>query len=176
MPSASVSMGCRAILEAEQRQGAAVARRINAAGLALIKRFEGLRLAAYQDVAGIWTIGYGHTAGVGPGMVMTEAEADQALADDLEGAAAAVDDATQDVTTGDNQFSAMVALSFNIGAANFRGSTVLREHRAGDAQAAADAFLLWNKARIAGVLQPVPGLTNRRTAERQLYLAPDGTG
>ena len=36
--------------------------KINAAGLDLIKRWEGLRLTAYQDSVGIWTIGYGHTA------------------------------------------------------------------------------------------------------------------
>lgn len=147
-----------------------MAREIDAAGLALIKRFEGLRLEAYQDVAGIWTIGYGHTRGVVPGMTITEAQADQALADDLGGAEAVVDDATADVATGDNQFSAMVSLCFNIGSANFRASTVLREHRAGAFAAAADAFLMWNKTHVDGVLQEVAGLTDRRTAERALYL------
>ncbi len=147
-----------------------MAREIDAAGLALIKRFEGLRLEAYQDVAGIWTIGYGHTRGVVPGMTITEAQADQALADDLGGAEAVVDDATADVATGDNRFSAMVSLCFNIGSANFRASTVLREHRAGAFAAAADAFLMWNKTHVDGVLQEVAGLTDRRTAERALYL------
>ena len=149
-----------------------MARTIDDAGLALIKQFEGLRLDAYQDVAGIWTIGYGHTRGVFPGMTMTEAAADQALADDLQGAEAVVDDATGDVATGDNQFSAMVALCFNIGSANFRASTVLRQHCAGDFPDAADAFLMWNKTHVGGVLQEVAGLTNRRTAERALYLQP----
>jgi lysozyme len=147
-----------------------MAREIDAAGLALIKNFEGLRLVAYQDVAGIWTIGYGHTRGVFPGMTMTEAEAEQALLDDLGGAEAVVEDATAGASTGDNQFAAMVSLCFNIGAANFRGSTVLRQHRAGEFAAAADAFLLWNKAHIGGVLSEVAGLTARRTAERALYL------
>jgi lysozyme len=150
-----------------------MAREIDAAGLALIKNFEGLRLAAYQDVAGIWTIGYGHTRGVFPGMTMTEAEADQALLDDLAGAEAVVEDATAGASTGDNQFAAMVALCFNIGAANFRGSTVLRQHCAGEFAGAADAFLLWNKAHIGGVLGEVAGLTARRTAERALYLEPE---
>lgn len=150
-----------------------MAREIDQAGLDLIKQFEGLSLDAYQDVAGIWTIGYGHIRGVFPGMTMTQAEADQALADDLQGAEAVVDGATGDVATGDNQFSAMVALCFNIGSANFRGSTVLRQHRAGNPQQAADAFLMWNKAHVGGVLQPVAGLTNRRTAERALYLRPE---
>jgi lysozyme len=147
-----------------------VPRTINDAGLDLIKHFEGCRLTAYQDVAGIWTIGYGHTAGVSEGLVFTQAQADQALLDDLTDAEAAVDSAVQDVATTDNQFAAMVSLCYNIGAGNFADSTVLREHRAGRTQQAADAFLLWNKATIDGVLQVVTGLTNRREAERTLYL------
>ncbi|HEX8166437.1 MAG TPA: lysozyme [Beijerinckiaceae bacterium] len=145
-------------------------RAINRAGLDLIEHFEGLRLDAYQDVAGIWTIGYGHTRGVHPGMVMTKAEAEQALEDDLSTAQTAVENATSDAETTDNQFSAMVSLCFNIGSANFRTSSVLRNHLAGDFQGAADAFLLWNKATIHGVRQEVAGLTRRRSAERELYL------
>ena len=147
-----------------------VPRTINDAGLDLIKHFEGCRLTAYQDVAGIWTIGYGHTAGVSEGLVFTQAQADQALLDDLTDAEAAVDSAVQDVPTTDNQFAAMVSLCYNIGAGNFADSTVLREHRTGRTQQAANAFLLWNKATIDGVLQVVTGLTNRREAERTLYL------
>jgi lysozyme len=149
-----------------------MARVTNDLGLALIKRFEGLKLDAYQDVAGIWTIGYGHTRGVTPGMHISEDEAEQALKDDLHGAENAVDTAVGAAATNDNQFSAMASLCFNIGSANFRSSTVLKQHLAGNATAAADAFLLWNKARINGVLEPVTGLTNRRSAERTLYLTP----
>jgi len=64
----------------------------------------------------------------------------------------------------------MVSLCYNIGAGAFAGSTVLREHCAGAYQAAADAFLMWNKATIDGVLKEVAGLTRRRQAERTLYL------
>jgi lysozyme len=147
-----------------------MARVTNDQGLALIKRFEGLKLDAYQDVAGIWTIGYGHTRGVTPGMHISEDEAEQALKDDLHGAENTVDTAVGGAPTNDNQFSAMASLCFNIGSANFRSSTVLQQHLAGNATTAADAFLLWNKARINGVLESVTGLTNRRTAERTLYL------
>ncbi len=118
---------------------------INDAGLALIKRFEGLQLTAYQDVAGIWTIGYGHTRGVYPGMTMTEAEADAALQDDLAGAERAINSAVAGHATTPNQFAAMVSLCYNIGSGNFRSSTVLRQHLAGNYPAAADAFLLWDK-------------------------------
>ena len=46
-------------------------------GIALIKEFEGLRLKAYKCPGGVWTIGYGHTTGVKPGMVITEAQAEE---------------------------------------------------------------------------------------------------
>jgi len=144
----------------------------NPAGLALIERFEGLRLDAYQDVAGIWTIGYGHTGDVCSGMIITLEQAQQFLQADLSIAEDAVGQATSDAPTNANQYSAMVSLCYNIGSENFRSSTALREHLLGDYQAAADAFLLWNKATINGVLETVRGLTARRTAERQLYLQP----
>jgi len=147
-----------------------MARKINYAGLNVIKQYEGCRLSAYQDVAGIWTIGYGHIKGVQAGMQMTQEQADQALADDLAGAENAVENATQGVSTTDSQFGAMVSLCFNIGSGNFRQSSVLREHRAGNTAAAGEAFLAWNKAHVNGQLQEVAGLTRRRQVERQLYL------
>jgi lysozyme len=153
-----------------QRTETNVPRTVNQTGLTLIKRFEGLKLDAYLDVAGNWTIGYGHTRGVHAGMYLSEAEAQQVLEGDLRGVEAAVGAAVAGSPTNDNQFSAMVALCFNIGAANFRASTVLREHCLGQTQQAADGFLMWNKARINNVLQPVAGLSNRRDAERALYM------
>ena len=100
-----------------------VARTINAAGLNLIMSFEGCILTAYQDVAGIWTIGYGHTRGVTAGMVFTQDQADQALADDLLSTETAVRTAVAAVNTSDNQFAAMVSLTYNIGSGNFASST-----------------------------------------------------
>ena len=147
-----------------------MSRKTNDRGVALIKEFEGIKLDAYQDVAGIWTIGYGHIKGVTPGMHISMEEAERTLKDDLGGTEAAVDDATKGAATTDNQFAAMVAFAFNVGTANFRQSTLLKDHLAGKYQDAADAFLLWNKARVGGVLQPVAGLTRRRSAERELYL------
>ena len=58
-------------------------RKIGQAGLALIKQFEGCRLAAYQCSAGVWTIGYGHTAGVHKGMKITQAQAEEYLKHDV---------------------------------------------------------------------------------------------
>jgi lysozyme len=149
-----------------------MAQDINQAGLDLIKTFEGCKLDAYQDVRGIWTIGYGHIRGVGPGMHVSPQEAEAMLHDDVQGAVGAINNCLGGTPATANQFSAMVSLCFNIGSGNFRQSSVLRDHLGGNTQAAADAFLLWNKATINGVLTPVQGLTNRRTAERQLYLTP----
>ena len=143
---------------------------INEAGLALIKKFEGVKLDAYQDVAGIWTIGYGHIRGVQPGMHITSSEAEEALKDDIASAEAAVQRCVENSSTSENQYSAMVCLCFNIGSANFRASTVLKKHLEGSFKEAADAFLLWDKSRVGGVLQKVAGLAARRASERELYL------
>lgn len=59
-------------------------RKISKEGFALIKQWEGLRLYAYQDVIGVWTIGYGHTAQAGEpivqeGMKITENQTETIL-------------------------------------------------------------------------------------------------
>jgi lysozyme len=149
-----------------------MARQINNAGLNLIASSEGCKLTAYKDVAGIWTIGYGHIRGVVEGMTITQDQAMAFLREDLGQAEGAVDAATSSVATDDNQFAAMVSLCFNIGSGNFRTSSVLRLHRAGNPAAAADAFLMWDKAHVNGKLQEVEGLRRRREREKELYLAP----
>src|SRR6266436_5811493 len=138
-----------------------VIRPINMAGLTIIKKGEGLRLSAYLDPVGIWTVGYGHTPAT-PGQVITLPQANSLLLSDVAHAAAAVDGATQDVSTTDNQFSAMISLAFNIGVGAFRQSSVLRLHRAMKYPAAGDAFLMWNKGHVNGELVEIPGLTMRR--------------
>jgi len=150
-----------------------VLRTINDAGLNLIKSFEGCRLAAYQDVAGIWTIGYGHIRGVREGMTITEQQATQYLQEDLADTETAVDWMTSAAPTTNNQYAAMVSLCFNIGSGNFKTSSVLRFHLARDYASAADAFLLWDKSHVDGQLVEVQGLLNRRRAERRLYLTED---
>ena len=142
---------------------------INEAGLNLIKEFEGYRSEAYQDVVGIWTIGYGHIRGVRPGMTITEEQAAQFLRQDLAHAEASVDHMTSPAPTTNNQFAAMVSLCFNIGSGNFKTSSVLRLHRERDYTSAADAFLRWDKAHVNGQLEEVAGLLRRRQAEKALY-------
>jgi lysozyme len=139
-------------------------RRINKAGLDLIKSFEGLELKAYLCPAKVWTIGYGSTGPhVKPGMVITEAEAERLLREDLERFEACVAKAAPGAS--DNEFAAMVSLAFNIGEDGFRKSTVLRKHLAGDHLGAASAFAMW----VKGGGRTLPGLVRRRAAEAQLY-------
>ncbi len=134
-------------------------------GLALTKSFEGLRLEAYQDCGGVWTVGYGHTgAGVVEGMTINEAEAEVLLLADLEDAVACVN---RKVTVGisQNQFDAMVDFCFNAGRGHFLQSTLLRKVNAGDFAGAAAQFGLWVHA--GG--EVVPGLVRRRKAEATLF-------
>lgn len=115
-----------------------------------------------------WTIGWGFTKGVKPtDGPMSEAEGEARKLEELEEYA----DGVQSGLTrpaNENEFGAMVVLAYNIGVAAFLRSTVLRAHNAGDSNAAARAFGLWNKA--GG--QVMRGLTRRRAAEAALYLKP----
>ena len=144
----------------------------NAAGIALIKEFEGKRLTAYPDPATggkPWTIGYGATLGVKPGMTITEAEAEAFLRRDLVRFEAAVSDSVRVKLTG-NQFSACVSLAFNVGSSAFSKSTLVKRINAGDIDGAAEQFARWNRA--AG--RVMPGLTQRRAAEAKLFRTADG--
>lgn len=143
-------------------------RKINDAGLALIKSFEGLRLKAYLCPADVWTIGYGHTRTARPGMQISSVRATNLLREDLAKFEAAVANLTEGVTLTDNQFSALVSLTFNIGVTGFSRSTLLKLIRARDFKAAAGEFKRWNKAR-GRVLE---GLTRRRAAEAALFVTP----
>lgn len=138
----------------------------------LIAASEGCRLKAYRCPAGVWTCGWGETAGVTPSTAWTQDEADQRLLASLQDYTAQVQEMCT-VPPTENELGALVSLAYNIGVEALRKSTALRQHNAGDAQAAARAFALWNKARVRGVLQPLPGLTARRAAEAALYLRPD---
>jgi lysozyme len=145
---------------------------ISQAGIDLIKRFEGLRLKAYPDPATggePWTIGIGHTGGVRPGDVITEARAEQLLRQDVGRFERAVARLCPVTTQG--QFSALVSFAFNVGEDNLRASTLRRLHNEGNYASAADQFLRWDKANG----KTMAGLARRRLAERQLYLTSDDT-
>jgi GH24 family phage-related lysozyme (muramidase) len=85
--------------------------RFDNAGLTLLKRFEGCRLEAYQDSAGIWTIGYGHIEGVSEGQTVTQAQADAFLCDDAAHTLTVLNLLTGGVTTAGFQLNACVTPS-----------------------------------------------------------------
>ena len=137
-------------------------------GIALIKEFEGLRLKAYKCPGGVWTIGYGHTTGVKPGMVITEAQAEEFLKEDLVSCENAVNN--QKLSINQNQFDALVSFIYNIGTGNFSRSTLLRKVKAHPQDnSIMDEFLKWvySKGRV------LPGLQRRRLAEMKLYFSND---
>ena len=134
-------------------------------GFALSKSFEGLRLTAYQDVGGVWTIGYGHTGpNVRAGLTITQAEADALLRSDVEDAVTCVNRAVN-VPITQNQFDALVDFCFNCGRGSLLQSTLLRKVNIGDFAGAAAQFALWDHA--GG--EVVEGLVKRRTAEAELF-------
>lgn len=147
-----------------------MARTINQTGIDLIKHFESLRLEAYQDSGGVWTIGYGHTAGgrndgsIHAGMTIDEQQAEDLLRQDLGRFEQAVEEAVT-APINDNQFAALVSFTFNLGPANLRSSTLLGVLNQADHFAAARQFKQWSRAggrRLAG-------LVRRRISERNLF-------
>lgn len=137
-------------------------------GRSLICQFEGLRLTAYRDMVGVWTIGYGHTGpDVKPGLMITQQQADQLLINDLVRFERGVN-VLVTVKLNQNQFDALVSFAYNLGLGALQNSTLLRLLNDGNYQAAADQFPRWNRA--GGNV--VAGLARRRYAERELFLTP----
>lgn len=146
---------------------------ISKQGLELIKKFEGLRLKAYKCPSGIWTIGYGHTKGVYPGMTITEELADKFLVDDIWYFERDVESLVK-VPLTQGQFDALVSFAFNVGSdiddddipEGLGDSTLLKKLNSGDYAGAADEFPKWVYSRG----KKLKGLVRRRAAERELFL------
>lgn len=143
---------------------------INHRGLELIKHFEGLRLEAYKDPVGIWTIGWGHTGkDVFAGRRITRAEAEQILKDDLAEHEACVEENVSVPLTAD-RFAALVSFAFNVGNRNFKSSTLRRKLNGKDYAGAADEFLRWVYGTSGRRKIKLNGLVRRRGQERNLFL------
>lgn len=143
---------------------------VDSAGIDLIGQFEGLRLDAYDDGVGVWTIGWGATVypngqKVKKGDKITLDQAKQYKAHDLAKFEKAVNDAVK-VSLNQNQFNALVSLAYNIGVSAFTNSTLLKRLNEGGYGAAADQFLVWINA--GG--KRMQGLVNRRNKEREVFL------
>ena len=138
-------------------------------GLNLIKQFEGLRLAAYDDGAGVWTIGYGtikypNGARVKKGDKITQAQADQYIANDVATFERSVN-MLVNVPLTQNQFDALVSFTYNLGATNLSASTLLKKLNTKDYKGTSAEFQKWNKA--GGKV--MTGLVRRRKAEMELF-------
>ncbi|MRN44943.1 lysozyme [Brucella sp. 09RB8913] len=136
-------------------------RKINAAGLSLVQQWEGLKNTAYRDVAGVLTIGYGHTSAAGapkvtPGMTIGDKEAERILKSGL-----------VKVPLTDNQFAALVSFDFNTGGLD--KSTLLKKLNKGDYAAVPVELMKWVNA--GG--KKINGLVNRRAAEAGLWAKGD---
>jgi len=146
--------------------------KISENGLALVKHFEGCNLTAAPDSGGVLTIGWGHTNAekglrVTPGLTITQQQADDQLAMDMEHAENDVMKLVIGSLT-QAQFDALVSFQFNTGGLILESgqrSTLLARLNGGDPWEAAGQFDLWNHDN--GKI--VPGLTRRRHAERDLF-------
>ena len=143
--------------------------RMSAAGLAVVKEFEGLRLKAYKCPAAVWTIGYGHTSAAGnpivtPDLVISNDEAEQILERDM----VQYEDGVRKfvkVELTQNQFDALVDFAYNAGVGALQKSTLLKKVNAGKFDEVPAEFMKWTK----GGGKELPGLVRRRRAEVKLW-------
>lgn len=135
------------------------------AGLLHLQNREALRLVAYPDSGGVWTIGWGHTGPeVHPGLTITRAQAVSYLRIDVQRFVKAVNENVH-VTLTQSQFDALVSFVFNVGISAFERSTVLELLNKGDYVGAESHFMDW----IYVNHKVVDGLVNRRRSEQQEF-------
>lgn len=142
-------------------------RSINDEGLALIKEFEGLKLTAYCDIGGVWTIGYGCTHCISHGMSISVEEAERRLKIDLIRFENGISECVK-VPLNDNQFSALVCFSYNVGLQAFKDSHIFRALNMNELSMINDDLLKWD--HVNGT--EIEGLKRRRQAEADLFSKP----
>lgn len=130
-----------------------------------IGKFEGLKLTAYQDVVGVWTIGYGTTKNVTQGMTITYNQAFDLLCEDTEIFYKTVKRLIHPELQ-ENQYIALTSFTYNLGGGALQRSTLRAKINRLELCDAAFEFLKWNKA--GGKIYK--GLTKRRLAESTLFL------
>ena len=142
-----------------------MAMKTSSKGVSLIKQFEGCRLKAYKCPAGVWTIGYGHTAGVKEGDIITQQTADAYLRNDLAKYEKYVLNYDAIYHFNQNQFDALVSFTYNCGVGNLKNLTQSGKRTIAQIS---EKLLLYNKA--GGVV--LRGLQRRRVAEKELFDTP----
>ena len=143
--------------------------RISEQGLDFIKSFEGLRLQSYWDAnGGVWTIGWGHTKGVKRGQVITRADAERFIRDDLAPIEKHLSADLENEGIAQYQFDARCSWLFNLrdGIRQYNNSPLRRKLKAGDYKGAANEFPRW--CHSDGKV--LSGLVTRRAAERKMFL------
>ncbi len=142
-------------------------------GLALITRWEGLKLNRYICPAGKPTIGVGHVILPSENIpdVITEKMAMELLSKDVERFERAVNRSIT-IELNQNQFDALVSFVFNVGEGGLRNTGVQRavnEKRFSDVP---KRLKDWSKAKVNGVSTVLQGLLNRRISEGELFMRP----
>lgn len=140
--------------------------KISQTGIDLIKQFEGCKLAAYKCPAGILTIGYGHTGGVRDGQVITQAQAEMLLREDLIKFEVKVAK-YEKYCWRQHEFDALVSFAYNLGSIDQLTANGTRSRAV-----IADKMVLYNKAGGKVLV----GLTRRRKAEQALFLSKGNSG
>lgn len=130
--------------------------------LDMIKGFEGLRLEAYQDPAGVWTIGYGHTENVHEGDKVTEAQAHSMLLYDLVDFSANVKSYNNQYHWTQNEYDALLSFAYNIGSID-----QLTGYGRRSKEEIAEKMLCY----VYAGGEVMPGLLKRRQAEHDLFLS-----
>lgn len=149
---------------------------ISKKGIDYIKGFEALKLYAYPDTNGVWTIGYGTTAGVKKGMVITKEQAEKFLLDYLDAQDKQLNELLKDAKLlTQNQYDVICSFAYNIGITQFMTSTFLKKVLASDWLEAAKQ-LVWMDSLgnyhgwIYDAGKKIKGLINRRKTEQALFL------
>lgn len=126
----------------------------------VIKKFEGCRLEAYQDVGGTWTIGYGHTNRVQKGDVITQEQADSFLVEDIAVHSSRVEKYQHIYNFNENEYNALVSFAYNVGNID---SLTLNGTRTKQQILQHMGDFCYSKGR------KIEGLVNRRRMEAQLF-------
>lgn len=134
----------------------------------LIKKWEGCELTAYQDSAGIWTVGYGHIKGVAKDLNIIQEQANAWLEEELSYFEQGVIAEVQNLSLTDYQIGALISFSYNIGLGAFQESTLLEEITTDkeNYDCITREFLKWDNA--GG--KEVKGLSKRRISEANCYV------
>ncbi len=151
-------------------------------GSDFIKSYERFMSNPYRDAVGVWTIGFGNTYYEDRRKVSgSDKPISEVRASELKQNIINMDFApavnllfADEIARGQinqNQFDALLSLAYNIGTRGLAGSSVYKNIKRGNYEAAADSFLAWNKGRVNGKLQAINGLTRRRKEERELFLS-----